>query len=102
NEAWHSVKYKLLDAVSIGYNVLEDGIEQLKNGGYRFSKWEILELSLVGVPAYPEAVITALQSADSATIRKALGVKPEDELGRAVRLIRARDEHIRNGAVSLR
>jgi len=101
NEAWHSVKYKLLDAVSIGFNVLEDGIEQLKNGGFRFTKWEILELSLVGVPANPDAVITAFKSADSATIRKALGVKPEDELGNAVRLIRARDQHIRNGAVPI-
>ena len=101
NEAWHSVKYKLLDAVSIGFNVLEDGIEILKNGGYRFTKWEILELSLVGVPANPDAVITAFKSADSATIRKALGVKPEDELENAVRLIRARDQHIKNGAVSI-
>lgn len=102
NEAWHSVKYKLLDAVSIGFNVLEDGIELLKDGGYRFTKWEILELSLVGVPANPDAVITAFKSADSATIRKALGVKPEDELGNAVRLIRARDVAIKNGAVPLR
>ena len=102
NEAWHSVKYKLLDAVSIGFSAFEDGIEPLKNGGFRFTKWEILELSLVGVPANPEAVITAFKSADSATIRKALGVKPEDELGNAVRLIRARDVAIKNGAVPLR
>jgi HK97 family phage prohead protease len=102
NEAWHSVKYKLLDAVSIGFNVLEDGIELLKNGGYRFTKWEILELSLVGVPANPEAVITAFKSADSATIRRALGVTPEADLANTVKLIRARDQHIKNGAVPIR
>lgn len=102
NEAWHSVKYKLLDAVSIGFNVLEGGIEELRNGGLRFTKWEILELSLVGVPANPEAVITAFKSADSATIRRALGVTPEADLANTVKLIRARDQHIKNGAVPIR
>lgn len=102
NEAWHSVKYKLLDAVSIGFNVLEDGVELLKNGGYRFTKWEILELSLVGVPANPEAVITAFKCADSAAIRRALGVTPEADLANTVKLIRARDQHIKNGAVPIR
>lgn len=102
NEAWHSVKYKLLDAVSIGFNVLEDGVEQLKNGGYRFTKWEILELSLVGVPANPDAVITAFKCADSAAIRRALGVTPEADLANTVKIIRARDQHIKNGAVPIR
>jgi HK97 family phage prohead protease len=74
NEAIHSLKYKLLDAVSIGFNVLEDGIELLKSGGYRFTKWEMLELSLVGVPANPDAVITAFKSADVAAIRRSLGL----------------------------
>lgn len=74
NEAWHSVKYKLLDAVSIGFSVLEDGAELMKSGGLRFTKWEMLELSLVGVPANPNAVITAFKSADSAQIRSALQI----------------------------
>lgn len=75
NEAWHSIKYKLLDAVSIGFNILDGGVELLKSGGYRFTKWEMLELSLVGVPANPDAVITAFKSADSAAIRRSLGVR---------------------------
>lgn len=74
NEAWHSVKYKLLRAVSIGFNVLENGAELMKNGGLLFTKWEMLELSLVGVPANPDAVITAFKSADPREIRSALGV----------------------------
>jgi HK97 family phage prohead protease len=74
NEAWHSVKYKLLRAVSIGFHVLEDGAELMKNGGLRFTKWEMVELSLVGVPANPDAVITAFKSADPSEIREALGV----------------------------
>lgn len=74
NEAWHSVKYRLLDAVSIGFKPLEDGVELLKSGGLFFKAWEMLELSLVGVPANPDAVITAFKSADAAQIRSALGI----------------------------
>lgn len=77
NEAWHSVKYKLLDAVSIGFSVLDDGYEVMKNGGVRFTKWEMLELSLVGVPANPDAVVTAFKSANADAIRAALGVRRE-------------------------
>jgi prohead serine protease len=77
NEAWHSVKYRLLRAVSIGFNIIDDGVELLKNGGLLFTKWEMLELSLVGVPANPDAVITAFKSANPAAIRDALGVNDE-------------------------
>lgn len=101
NEAWHSVKYKLLDAVSIGFNVLEDGVEVMKSGGYRFTKWEMLELSLVGVPANPDAVITAFKSADSNSIRSALGISRHETLAGTVKLIRARDVAIKNGAVGI-
>lgn len=74
NEAWHSVKYKLLDAVSIGFSPDPAHTEVMKTGGLRFKRWEMLELSLVGVPANPDAVITAFKSADSSAIRKSLGV----------------------------
>lgn len=62
NEAWHSVKYRLLQAVSIGFNPLDDAVEMLKTGGVRFLKWEMLELSLVGVPANPDALVHAYKS----------------------------------------
>jgi HK97 family phage prohead protease len=75
NEALHSLKYKLLDAVSIGFRVLDDGYEVMKSGGLRYTKWEMLELSLVGVPANPDAVITAFKSANSDAIRAALGIR---------------------------
>lgn len=83
NEAWHSVKYRLLDAVSIGFKALPDGVELLKSGGLRFKQWEIMELSLVGVPANPDAVITAFKSADATAIRGALGVESEGYRERA-------------------
>lgn len=98
NEAWHSIKYKLLDAVSIGFNVLEDGVEILKSGGYRFTKWEMLELSLVGVPANPDAVITAFKSADVAEIRRSLGLR----MNGGVPLVKSHVEPVSShGAVKL-
>lgn len=51
DEAWHSVKYGLIGAVSIGFRALTDGVELLKSGGLKFTAWEWLELSLVSVPA---------------------------------------------------
>jgi hypothetical protein len=79
NEAWHSLKYKLLAAVSIGFNPLEGGVELMKNGGLRFKAWEWMELSLVSVPANPDAVILGFKSMDSEEIHKALGTNPSDE-----------------------
>lgn len=75
NEAWHSVKYRLLGAVSIGFKPLADGVELLKSGGLKFNKWEMLELSLVSVPANPDAVIQSFKSMNADAIRSALGVE---------------------------
>ena len=72
DEAWQSVKYKLVAAFSIGFNALEGGYEILKNGGYRFKEWELLELSLVTIPANVEATITSFKSIDKAVL-SALG-----------------------------
>lgn len=67
-EAWHSIKYRLIGAVSIGFRALEDGIERIETG-YKFTKTEILELSLVPIPAQDEAVITSFKSMDDAAIK---------------------------------
>ncbi|MFA6063869.1 MAG: HK97 family phage prohead protease [Gallionella sp.] len=66
NEAIHSLKYHLINAVSIGFKALKDGVEILKTGGLHFKMWEWLELSLVSVPANSEAIITAVKSLDQA------------------------------------
>lgn len=66
-EAWHSVKYDLIAAVSIGFRVLDDAIERIETG-YKFLKTEILELSLVPIPANDQAVITSFKSMDGAAI----------------------------------
>ncbi|MBV8272795.1 MAG: HK97 family phage prohead protease, partial [Cupriavidus sp.] len=65
DEAWHSVKNGLIKGVSIGFRPLES--KPLNNGGTRFTKSDVHELSLVAVPANPEATITAFKSADTKT-----------------------------------
>jgi HK97 family phage major capsid protein len=65
DEAWHSVKYRIMRAVSIGFRAFDDGIEMLKGGGLRFTDYEVLELSLVPVPANAEATITSVKSIDA-------------------------------------
>lgn len=77
DEAWHSVKYNLIAAVSIGFRAMNDGIEALKTGGLKFNEWEWLELSLVSVPAQPEAVITGIKSIDKELL-SAAEKRPEE------------------------
>jgi HK97 family phage major capsid protein/HK97 family phage prohead protease len=79
DEAIQSLKYKLVAAVSIGFRVLEDGIERLDSGGLRFTKTELMELSLVTIPANPEAVIESFKSMDPDRIRASLESKPIPE-----------------------
>lgn len=60
--AWQSVKAKLVRGVSIGFRSLEAA--QMEGGGIRFLASEILELSLVTVPANASATITSIKSID--------------------------------------
>lgn len=103
NEARHSVKYNLISAVSIGFRALEGGIEIMKNGGYKFNLWEMIELSLTSTPANPEAVITAFKSCDPAAIRSALGLGYQPTQGpiRLVKMIQPKVEPLTGGAVRL-
>lgn len=64
DEAWDSVRSGLVRAVSIGFRAMKDGIESLKDGGYLFKQTEIMELSLVTIPANADAVITAIKAFD--------------------------------------
>lgn len=61
DEAWQSVKMKLVRAFSIGFAPIE--YSQIENTySYRFTKWDWLELSLVTIPANAEATITTVKS----------------------------------------
>lgn len=71
DEAWQSIKAKLVRGLSIGFRA----IESLKIEGtwsYRFVKWEWLELSCVTIAANQDATIQAVKSIDTA-LRAASG-----------------------------
>jgi Escherichia/Staphylococcus phage prohead protease len=65
DEAIHSMKYGLVSFVSIGFKAVADQVERLSSGGLRFKVWDLLEISLVVIPANPEAVITAIKAFDT-------------------------------------
>src|SRR4030095_17199059 len=52
--------------VSIGFTAVADAIEWLPGGGRRFKQSEILELSLVTVPANAAATLAIVKSIDQA------------------------------------
>lgn len=88
--AWQAVKAKLVRGVSIGFKPLKYDI--MSEGGLKFTKTEIFELSLVTVPANASATIQTI---------KALGT-PMTDAG-AIRLIERAAEMPRDmgGAVPL-
>ena len=75
------MKAGIISAVSVGFMALE--WEPLSTGGLRYTKWELLELSCVSVPANPSAIVTG----------KSIGSSRDDRLARAAtrrtRLIRS-------------
>lgn len=48
-------KAGIINAASVGFEPLE--FEPIKDGGYRYTKWKLMEISLVSVPANPNAVV---------------------------------------------
>jgi HK97 family phage prohead protease len=56
DEVLRLLKAGILSAVSVGFQPLE--WEPIRGAGLRFTKWELLELSVVSVPANPSAVVT--------------------------------------------
>lgn len=86
--AWQAVTSKLVRGVSIGFRALEYSF--MDAGGIRYSETEIYELSLVTIPANASATIQTVKAYDAG------------RLDGAVKLIRARDEAIKGGAVEIR
>ncbi|THV13739.1 phage major capsid protein [Rhizobium rhizophilum] len=66
DEAWQSIKIGLVRAVSIGFRAVEYAF--LDEGGIRFIKSEVYELSAVTIPAQPEAVMTSIKNMDAAGV----------------------------------
>lgn len=62
-EAWQSVKAGLVRAVSIGFRTLEYEVIK-ETGGLQFNRSEVMELSLVTIPANADATIQSIKSFD--------------------------------------
>jgi HK97 family phage major capsid protein/HK97 family phage prohead protease len=75
-EAWQSIKAGLLAGVSIGFRSIEEAFNK-DTGGFRFLKTEVLELSLVAIPANADATIHTIKSLDLA----APGLHPSRDRG---------------------
>ncbi|KGV49468.1 HK97 family phage prohead protease [Burkholderia pseudomallei] len=73
DEAWHSVKTRLIKGVSIGFIPQEYNYKD--DGGINFEKAAIHELSLTAIPCNPEAVISAFKSLSEA--HQTLNTPPE-------------------------
>jgi HK97 family phage major capsid protein/HK97 family phage prohead protease len=66
DEAWQSVKLKLVPAVSIGFSI--KNYEVMKEGGWRIKEWDWMELSLVTIPANADCTIDRIKSLDAAML----------------------------------
>lgn len=71
--AWGEVKAGLVRAVSIGFRDIE--YSRMEGGGLRFLETEVLELSLVTIPANADATIQTIKSIDTEVLA-ASGHKP--------------------------
>jgi HK97 family phage prohead protease len=60
NTAWGELKYGLVRAVSVGFRPIKYAYKD--DGGIDFQEIEVYELSIVTIPALPEAVITQVKS----------------------------------------
>ena len=66
NEAWDSVRHGLIRGVSLGFRSHPEHTARLPGGGTLFKKIDVLELSLVPIPAQTEATILSIRSFASA------------------------------------
>lgn len=77
DEAWQSLKLRLVSANSIGFKPVKWSF--MENGGIDFEEWDWMELSAVTIPANSEATITAIKSFDR-IFREAEGVPEAEQL----------------------
>lgn len=78
DEAWHSVKSKLVRFVSVGMRALKSALVPLASGGVKFTDYEITELSLVTIPANPSATITEIKAYDKGLLTAATGTAKQE------------------------
>jgi HK97 family phage prohead protease len=89
DEAWSSIKRGLVRAVSIGFRAVEYAF--MDEGGIRFIKTEVFELSAVTIPANAQAVITSAKSIDGdmlAALKKFDETTAPAATGKSVRVVK--------------
>lgn len=79
DKAWSLVRNGLRRSVSIGFSALK--YEPLPSGGLKFTQWEWLELSAVGIPANGEAQITSVKSFEEGKRYQTLALPEEAHAG---------------------
>jgi len=96
DEAWQSIKLGLVRAVSVGFRPIEYAF--MDEGGIRFIKSEVFELSAVTIPANEQAIISSVgKSMDAETasfIKQFDSIHPEPApaaTGKSVRVVRLND-----------
>lgn len=60
-DVWDMINEGFITKVSVGFNVLSEGWEQNDFQGYDISKAELLEVSLVNIPANRDAVVQGVK-----------------------------------------
>lgn len=99
DEAWHSVKSKLVRFVSVGIRAVKNSLQPLSTGGVKFTSYELTELSLVTIPANPGATITEIKAFDKGLLSAATGTEEQEPSLKA--LLPARDEGKKTTVVTL-
>lgn len=79
DEAWQCLQHNLVRGVSIGFRPIEYSF--IDNGGIRFQETEVMELSLVTIPANQDCTLSLVKSIDVET-RAAHGNPPSADPSR--------------------
>lgn len=79
DEVWQSIKTGLVKGISIGFRAIEFSF--LKDGGIHFLETEVMELSLVTIPANAEATIDTIKAFDVASRKDAEGATKAIQAG---------------------
>lgn len=76
DEAWHSIQHNLVKGVSIGFRPIEYSF--IDDGGIRFIETEVMELSLVTIPANADCNLSLVKSIDVETRAAQGNARPTD------------------------
>lgn len=95
DKAWRSIRKGLVRGLSIGFNPIDE--EPIKGSfGFRFTKWDWLELSAVTIPANAGATIQTVKSFDSAPAAPGTALPIEKNPGSSgpVKLTKSREKTV--------